>query len=330
MFYRSMKENCMKIWTIAYVNYKTSVYMYWQLKGLYQFNNPQDFEVIIVDNSNPWEQKRLESICTPYQKKYNNIRIIYFRPQSESASGQHGEGLTEALRHATGKYFLSQDPDYFFVKKDYLNFLKKYLESGLVAIGSGYPNKVGLGNPRFPCAYGCAHPTALIRNLDFNAETSQEKWDESMTQFPEYEYSFDVGYKIRRELSSPKDNTSFITFEQKRNDSLANAIGMHSFEILTHCYSLNGEIISFHLFRGSFTGSVSHAKDPNRQTPKQWLQVRNKLGKYFYTFLATGKSPQDIKLLYTRLKQFLWHKQRMGRKRIITCLGITIRYEYKK
>ena len=66
----------MKNWTVAFVNYKTSVYMKWQLKALYEFNNPEDFDLIIVDNSRPKEKKELEMLTAPYQKHYNNISIL--------------------------------------------------------------------------------------------------------------------------------------------------------------------------------------------------------------------------------------------------------------
>ena len=45
-----IKEN-FRNWSIIQVNYKSHTFIAWQLKILYEFNNPNEFELIIVDNS---------------------------------------------------------------------------------------------------------------------------------------------------------------------------------------------------------------------------------------------------------------------------------------
>lgn len=268
--------------------------MKWQLKALYEFNNPEDFDLIIVDNSRPKEKKELEMLTAPYQKHYNNISIIYYEPEEKSASGQHGEAMTVALQKADSKYFLANDPDFFWIKQNYLSWLAAHLERGLDAIGAPYPRGVGLGNSHFPCAYGCAHPLKLIKHLDFRAESSSEKWEESLRVYPDKEYSFDVGYKIREALSSPERDDNFLSFDQEDCKDLSKKIGLHSFEVISKKYSVDGEPVAYHLFRGSFTAKVVGNRDKNKALSGRLKSVRDRMGKYFYQYISTGVQPRVI------------------------------------
>ncbi len=282
----------MKKWTVAFVNYKTDVYLKWQLKILFEFNDPTEFDVVIVDNSSPHQEAELEKLAKPYNDQYDNIRIYFFKPTVKAASGQHGEGLTEAVKHACSEYFLAQDPDFFFVKKDYLKFLASFLDSGMVAVGAPYNAGVGLGHPRFPALYGAAHPLALIKHLDCNAEISKEKLEESLDKFRGLEYSYDVGYKIRDALSSKDDDSNFVSFEFSLFTGLSKRIGEHSYETITQKYTLKNEIIAYHLFRGSFTDAVVGNYDLNKKLPQKTLRIRNKFGEYFYNHIKIGRPPK--------------------------------------
>lgn len=286
----------MKKWTIAFVNYKTSMYLKWQIKSFYEFNNPEEFQLIIVDNSRPHEKAELEKITKVYNEKHHNIDIIYYTPKEESASGQHGEAMTIALKKADSEYFLANDPDFFWVKKNILNWMASYLDKGLVAIGASYPMGVGGGNRNFPCAYGCAHPLALIKDLDFTAESSKEKWEESLRIYSGLDYSYDVGWKIRHQISSEDNNENFVSFDQKDVKELANKIGIHSFEVISKEYSVNNEVVAFHLFRGSFTDKVNGNKDNNKKLSSKLKSIRSKMGKYFYNYLKDGKPKKIITL----------------------------------
>ena len=292
----------MKKWTIAFVNYKTSVYLNWQIKGLYEFNDPESFDLIIVDNSRPHEKEALEQLTKNYNEQYNNIKIIYYTPQEQSASGQHGEGMSVALKEANSEYFFAQDPDFFFVKQQYLNFMEEHLKKGAVAIGAPYPRGVGGGHPYFPCAYGCAHPMHLIKDLDFTALVCEEKREESLRLYPDLDYSYDVGWKIRLALSTEKDSRNFVVFDQEDFYNLADSIGCHTYELISKKYSLNGEDIAFHLFRGSFTDAVDGFNDKNKDLSSRLLKIRNKMGRYFYDYISTEKKPY-IRPSYRMLKR---------------------------
>ena len=65
-------------WIIGFVNHKTSTWLKWQLKCIYESNNPNLFKIIIVDNSCDSDEKIvLNQLLESYNKKYNNITIDY-------------------------------------------------------------------------------------------------------------------------------------------------------------------------------------------------------------------------------------------------------------
>lgn len=321
----------MKKWTIAFINYKTSVYLKWQLKSFYKFNDPKDFDIIIVDNSRPFEKDKLEQLASAYNKNYQNIKIVYYTPKAESASGQHGEAMTLAMKMADSKYFLAQDPDFFWVKKDILNYLASYLDKGMVGIGAPYILGIGGGHPNFPALWGVAHPLKLIQHLDCMAEDSKEKWDESFKLFPGKDYSYDVGWKIRWELSKEDDDSNFVAFEQVPVLNLSKKIGLHSYELITRKYMMDGEVLCYHLFRGSFTDKVDGNKDVNKDLSQELINIRDKMGEFFYTYLQTGKEPQIFswKYLCWKIKRFIFHKEKKGKKRKLILFNV-IKYSYCK
>ena len=144
-------------WTIGFVAYGSSTYIEWQLKGWYQYNDPLNFRIIIVDNTSPNDRVNLEKVTKACQEKYGNIQIVYYSPKNISASGQHGEGINQILPLLETKYFIIQDPDFFWVRKGILDYLEsEYLkDSNLRTIGAPYPLYVGNGAKDFPrpCAW---------------------------------------------------------------------------------------------------------------------------------------------------------------------------------
>jgi hypothetical protein len=278
-----MQDKKPRLWTIGIVNYRSAVYIKWQLKILYEGNDPWNFNLIIVDNSKPHE-KELESLIQPYKNKYNNVKVLYHTPIEQSASGQHGESLSLIKEKVKTKYFLVQDPDFFWVQKNYLKILENYFQNGYVAIGAPYPNKVGIGDPWFPAAYGCAYLTTELKDINFYADVSEEKRQESFRDFPiedGFEFSYDVGWEIRSKLS----NKPHLSFSQKEVLDLKRLIGIHSFETVSKEYFLENKTIAFHLFRGTFTGMVTEDhKDPENVVKKEWTKVRNKYGEFFYNY----------------------------------------------
>ena len=67
----------MKKWTVGFVNFRSSVYVEYQLKILYEFNNVDDFDLVIVDNSNDEQEfENLSKLCRPYIEQYGNITLL--------------------------------------------------------------------------------------------------------------------------------------------------------------------------------------------------------------------------------------------------------------
>jgi hypothetical protein len=277
-------------WTIGIVNYNSIIYLKWQLKIIFELNDPEDFCMIIVDNSNPNQKEELNHLLKGYIK-FKNIDIIYHTPKEESASGQHGEGLNLIKDRATTKYLIVHDPDFFWVKRGYLNILKQYLErdKNNVAIGSPYTHKVGFGDPWFPAAYGCAYKTSELKDVDFSALVNDKARRESFKKYPiekGFVYSYDVGWQIRKKLSA----NAFHSFSQRDAYELKTLIGTHSFQAIACEYFYQNETICFHLFRGTFSGVVTiDHKDPKQQIKQQWLQVRDKYGSFFYEYSKLNK-----------------------------------------
>ena len=221
-----------KKWSILIVNYRSSVYLKWQLKILYEFNDINDFELIIIDNSvDENEKNNLLNLISDYQKEFNNIKLHFYQPHNKTASGQHGEAIEYAKQYIEGQYLLIHDPDFFWLKKNYLNTLENLLKNH-VAVGAPYKGNSMNGNSKFPSAFGCAYKFSDVKNISFEPfiDGDFEKSWEIFNKFQNeqhqiwknnpklakinYDFSFDVGWQIRNQLSNEDNDDNFITFNQ--------------------------------------------------------------------------------------------------------------------
>jgi hypothetical protein len=299
-------NNCLKLskWTIGIVNYNSSVYIKWQLKILYEANSENDFQLIIVDNSkDDGEFNNLEELC----KNYDNIKLIQHSPKCETASGQHGEGLDIIRKLANSKYFIAQDPDFFWLKKDYLKWLEALLQYN-DAVGVPYHGKVLGGQEYFPSAFGCAYIYDKIKKISFkpyvdDINSSLKKHDNVVkSQKGCYDFSYDVGWRTRKALSKNTDY-NFISFNQLRLDEdIFNKFihnsnkNSHSFDFCSTIYSHNGNVVALHLFRGTFTGEVINLKDPKKHLNCELINTRNKIAKFMYDEISSNNI--NLNLLY--------------------------------
>ena len=272
--------------------------MKWQLKMLYEYNNPGSFFLIIVDNSNPSEEETLKCIVEPYQLQFNNVSVIRNELSSDPlmqkhqylGSHPHAHGLT-VIRDNCGasEYVLFQDPDFFWVIPGYLEFLEKFLNEGNVAVGAPYPDKMGLGHPWFPALFGCAHRLGDIKKLSFYPDIDPERNKKIVEENPELNpLSRDVGFELRQTLSSP-DVVNFVAFDQVFVGQLKKFIGVHSFEFRPRAYYHEKTLVAFHLFRGSFTSKITQTKDGFQlasETPEAWQRIRARYGEFFYRVLS--------------------------------------------
>jgi hypothetical protein len=275
-----------KRWTIGVVNFKTIVYLKYQLKILYELNDPEDFNLIIVDNSNPHETKELENLKKEFNS-YNNIKIFYHTPtKSKSLKGSldHAEGLNIILNETKTDYLLVQDPDFFWVQKEYLKQLEMLLLKGNVSVGAPYEAPIKIGKPNFPAAFGCAYIVKAIKdnNLDFDIGKTYE---EVVINHK------DVGWKIRNRLSSEL----FTSFEQKKCD-ITKYFNKYSFDNKATEYFLNKRTIAFHLYRGSFIGNESQHKSGEFSSDlKVWMDSRKRYAEFFYLLAQGGDRDKIIK-----------------------------------
>jgi hypothetical protein len=279
-------------WTIGIVNYKSAVYIDWQLRILYEANPPESFALVIVDNSRPHEREALERLAAPYRDRHRNLELVFHEPKPGPASTQHGEALELVRARADTPYLLVQDPDFFWIRRGYLALLAGLLERGNLAVGAPYPQKVGLGDPWFPAAFGCAYRTAALAGLDFTARVSPETIAESFARWPQaedYGFSFDVGWRIRETLSEKPH----VAFEQRIPHELRIRFGDHSFVWEPREYLHEGAPLAVHLFRGTFTGLwTAEFADPERDVPQGWHEARARLGAHFHALAKEdGRSP---------------------------------------
>jgi hypothetical protein len=268
----------MKKWTIGIVNYKSSSYMEYQLKILYEFNNPEEFDVIIVDNSEPIEKKFFVNLKKEY-KNYDNLTIIYNESTSDEfklrTSSQHAEGLNIILEKSNSNYLLVHDPDFFWVKKNYLDILETQIKNGSTVVGAPYGVAIKTGATNFPSAFGCAYDLLRVKKdkLNFDAGTTKQKEEEH--RYP--------GWKMRAKYS----NDQFTSFPQGISN-LPFLFGDHSYFSIPRYYTFNNEVIAYHLFRGSFVSdSAQHVKNAHKiKTPKLYKDTRYLYSKYFYSKIS--------------------------------------------
>ena len=289
-------------WTIGFVNFHTSYYLEWQLKILYEFNDAKDFQVIIIDNSKPSELI-LNEIISKYYNKEKNIKVISNNSQLPAGSPQHGEGMEIILKNCDTKYLMVQDPDFFWVRKGYLNILTNEFQQGASVIGT--PSRFGTyhGKPDFPDVYGCAYIKDKLKTGDFMPELDEKKEEKTNFQFlgKQFERSHDTSWLIRKRLSKEK----YISFEQAMATELPLYLGCFSWENYPCEYFYNNYSIGFHLFRGSVpcennllekgVGEIFQRSD--------WVNVRKKYAEIFYKITKSplSKIIFKIKITYIQL-----------------------------
>jgi hypothetical protein len=272
----------MKKWTIGLVNYKSYIYFKYQLKILYEFNNPDDFDLIVIDNSEPLEIEKLIKVTNYYSNRFNNIKLIANQGYSNNfklrTSSQHGEGLNMILNESNSNYLLVQDPDFFWVQENYLKILESELVSGVIAIGAPYGVSIKTGNPDFPSAFGCAYNLTIIKNdnLNFDTGTYEEKINEH--KYP--------GWQMRAKYSNEK----YVSFSQHIS-LLPFVFGDHAYLSIPRYYKYNNKVLCYHLFRGSFVGnSKDHVKNANNLfANKKIIDSRYLYSKYFYLVMKKQK-----------------------------------------
>jgi hypothetical protein len=278
-----------RAWTIGWVNYLCEPYVRWQLKGLYEVIPAAMFKLVIADTSRPTRREALERLIEPYAGKYGNIEMLYVTKDIDVVG--HGGGLDHGLAvdaivgRVDTPFFLLHDPDFFWLKRDYLDALEGRLRAGYVAVGAPYRYKVGVGKPDFPAAFGCAYDASAISGIAFSPIPPAEGRVRSWMLYPKSEgyreYAFDVGFRVRETLS----DRPYVSFSQKPAD-WSSTFGSYSFATDPREYFLDGHVIACHLFRGSFQRNPKSTDDVDERRVALWNENRDRYGRFFYERLV--------------------------------------------
>ena len=264
------------MFTIGFVNYKTSLYLETQFK-IYESFAGEPFKIIVVDNSkNNNETSKLEEL--KHKVRFPLEIVINHNPKQPNGSGQHGEGLQIIYEMTQTPYLVVQDPDFFWVKPHFLRTFRKKLQDFTV-IGAPYHNGECArwnGPADYPAAFGAVYNLLKTgdRRLDFN-------FTDPLVETSHTGAIKDVGWRIRGLLKNDPYEAFSLTYTDLN-------IGPHSYENTgtTHTYWCGDEVIGYHLLRGSFEERPPHlSKDwapPSQLTaPSEWLENRRTASEYF-------------------------------------------------
>ncbi|MFT6258478.1 MAG: hypothetical protein ACJA0S_000445 [Rickettsiales bacterium] len=331
-----------KKWTVVMVTHNSIPYVAWQLKSLYEFNNPNDFKVIIVENNSFEEKREIEKLSNQYNN-FDNIEVLYHQSGAKESQAGFSDGIGSILREdirgktldhvikmVDTKYLLINDPHFFWLKKNYLNFLESYLQKGYLAVGAPPPSKVGIGNADFPATFGCAYLTESIKNIGFEGVNhDSEKILESFKIFSKssgYSYSMGTGYKIRSKLSSGK----YISFAQNKPvkekfyNNLSKYIGVYGLSNIRY-YFIEGVSIGVYMLGGGRSCKQMHELvylDNKQQDSinKSWVKNRFLYSKYFYSLIkhrrSSGELDKSFKYYLSFVKRLKINKSFLEQKKL--------------
>lgn len=256
-------------WSVAFVNYKSIDYLFWQLATLYATNDPSEFELLIFDSMFPRTQReQLEQLCDKY-KKHQNIKLFFYENRHERRGVPHGHEMNFVLAEAKGKYFLSNDPDFFWAVRSHLKYLESYFDQGYGSVGVKHTQQDGAA------IWGGAWRTDVIRGHDCQALFVRCPKCLNRLLCKGYDTGWQYHWASRHlpvKLFEPTDAWRPPFFGQY---SYSNLDGMTDYCL---SYSEGEQHVGAHLFRGAY----HHWSLSRTEIPSSWKRARNLYGKYFY------------------------------------------------
>jgi len=267
-----------KKWTVGMVNWKTTDYIYWQLKTLYDFNDPNDFDVFIFDAMFPRSQLNiLFDHCKLYQS-HKNIKFLQWENKLEKGI-RHGSELNHIVRCADSKYFLSNDPDFFWMKKGHLSFLERFLQDGCRSVGVENQKSHDIA------IWASAYFLDDIKNLDAQASWFRCTHCSKVLYQPKQDTGWQYGLctsnrprklfliddKVKPPFFGPYSHPYVLSKYKKVHDYFLG-------------YSYEKKPVGVHFFRGSYGYELT--KTP---LPEKWIENRNVYGQYFYNRALESK-----------------------------------------
>jgi hypothetical protein len=157
-----------------------------------------------------------------------------------------------------------------------------------LVIGAPYSVPIKTGDPNFPSAFGAAYLVDKIKNnnLDFSPSLNKDKFAVGVASCIDPKGA-DVGWKMRDKFS----DLPYKSFKQKR-ERVLRSLGRYSANVSPYSYQLDGKLIAYHLFRGTFVDTEDKfmSSKVDQITPEQWNKVRKKYAEYFYREMLGDKN----------------------------------------
>ena len=258
----SFSENQIRKWTVATVHWKSYEYLYWQLKTLYDYNNPNDFELCIFDGMFPHNDNNLlENLINDY-KRYKNIKLFFWESFAEKGL-PHGSELTEILRRVNSKYVIFNDPDCFWLVHGHLDFLESFLMAGNRSVGVQHRTMSG------PAIYGAAYYLQDIKNCDLSATWHYCQDCKKGTLVKNQ----DTGWQLNLRTS----HLPMQIFRETTEKTPRFGKYSHGRPDCFQSYQYKDNLVATHLFRGIYKQETAE-----EIYPEFWLKNRMKYGQYFY------------------------------------------------
>ncbi len=235
---------------VCYVNFYSYIFIKYQLKILYEYNKPKNFDLIVIDNSNDSNEfSKLNKISEKYIKQHGNISLfLNNNDATKSSSEQNADALDIAYSIAKLKnyeYILIMDCDCFCLIKNYINLFTETIENNsLSIIGTPY-NLERQSIIKYLPDYPVTFLTMIkIKNLDNNIS-----FQPSVDKFEIENNGKDVGYKLK----NIKELQNYLSFEVKTLDKKFFK-EVPFFNILPRnpdSYSFNDKLVAIHLRKSS-------------------------------------------------------------------------------
>ena len=288
-----MEGSEVKMFIVGFVNYKSSIYMETQLKIYREFAG-EEFQIVIIDNSmNEKEFEVLQEMASHFSIP---IEVVLFSPPSKRGSAAHGEGLQyiyelRCQNEPNIQYFLTQDPDFFWVKPQFLTYLKFKLQTYTVVGAPYHPHYVEWsGHPNFPAAFGAAYRIKDLQRVKADFRYSPQSSPNGHIR--------DVGWIVRERLA----DQPYFYFEQET----CQLTEEHSFEKGSRKYIDNGTVISYHLIRGCHETSERKGRSMAKSSvarqellktlmpPKKWQDNRRRACEFFWKKINDAANKETI------------------------------------
>ena len=272
---------------VCYVNFYSYIFIKYQLKILYEYNNPKNFDLIIIDNSNDSNEfSKLNKISEKYIKEHGNISLfLNNNDTTKSSSEQNADALDIAYNIAKLKnyeYILIMDCDCFCLIKNYINLFTETIENNsLSIIGTPY-NLERQSIIKYLPDYPVTFLTMIkIKNLDNNMS-----FQPSVDKFEIENNGKDVGYKLK----NIKELQNYLSFEVKTLDKKFFK-EVPFFNILPRnpdSYFFNDKLVAIHLRKSSRRSEEITSRSNffiNYLNKLKWYIFRLTVSKFIYSII---------------------------------------------